>query len=119
MLLIGYFLMSSINIPNSFGGLIDKNAERHCIIGKTCQVLKKIFKCDGMPEELDDYETCKTKTDKSSKGLQLLEYLVPINTSLPHINSYAIKNSKGYGHDLAIPVNSYSKIHLPPPESII
>lgn len=111
--------MSSINIPNSFGRFIDKNSELHCIMGKTCQIFKKLFKCDAMPEELDDYEACKAKTDKNCKGLQLAEYVVPIYTSLPYIYSHPITNGEVYGHDLAVPLNFYSKIHLPPPEVIL
>lgn len=118
VLLIGYFLLNSINMPNSLGSYIEKNAELHCIKGKTCQVLKMLFKWGGVPEELEDYEICKTKTDKSGKGIQLLEYLVPINTSLPYIN-YMINDRACYNHDLGIPVNSYNKIYLPPPEAIL
>jgi len=111
--------LSSVNISNSFGSYINKNAELQCLKGKTCQILKKLFDSDGMPEELDDYESCKTKTDKSGKGLQLLEYLVPIHTSLPNTYSQRLTYNEVYGHDLATPLNSYSKIHLPPPEAIL
>ena len=118
VLLIGYFLLNSINIPNSFGRFIDRNAELHCIKGKTCQVLKKLFKYDGISEEREDYETCKTKTDKSGKGIKLLEYLVPVNTALPYICNI-VNGPECYGHNLATPNNSYNKIHLPPPEAIL
>lgn len=119
VLLIGYFLMSSINISGSLGGIIANNSEKHCLVGKTCQMLKKLFKCDTMLEELDDYETSKTKADKNCKGLQLTDYLIPIYTGLPYNYSVSVEDNKAFDYDLAIPLNFYSKIHLPPPEVIL
>ena len=82
-LLIGYFLLSSINVSGTFSRIIKENAETHSVKGIACNLLKKIFKCDGIPEELDDYETKDTKTTKLAKGIVVLEYLVPVDASVP------------------------------------
>ena len=115
-LLIGYFLLSSLNISGSFGHILDQNAGLNSVKGMTCQVIKKLFKCDGMPEEMDDYESCKTKPLKSGKGNQLLEYIVPADAFLPGSNRNIEKNSESYKLNSVLPFDFYNKIHLPPPE---
>ncbi|KQB39445.1 hypothetical protein RC62_1126 [Flavobacterium aquidurense] len=119
MLLIGYFLLSSINISGNISQIINDNSETHSVKGITCNLLKKIFKCDGIPEELDDYETKDTKTAKLAKGTFLLDYLIPLDTSITPL--YFIIDSKGENH-IDNPIFSfgfYGKIHLRPPRAIL
>lgn len=112
-LLIGYFLISSINISGTLGNYISDDAEIHSTEGGLGLILKKIFKCSGCPEELDDYDT---KTGKTNKGLLLQEYLIPYSEDIA--SGYALNDIK----DKTYMANSiflfafYCDIHLPPPE---
>ncbi|MEL1254548.1 hypothetical protein AAEO57_12230 [Flavobacterium sp. DGU38] len=118
VLLIGYFLISSINVSNSFGRIIADNAETSTVKGITCNFLKKIFKCDGIPEELDDYETKETKTTKLAKGVPSLDYLIPLNTSLTVLYFQISTKRKNYIDNQIFSFGFHGKIHLPPPEFI-
>lgn len=71
VLLIGYFLISSLNVSNSFVRIIYDNADIHSVTGLTCNFLKKIFKCNAVQEEIDDYEAKDTKATKQAKGTLL------------------------------------------------
>lgn len=118
-LLIGYFLISSINVSNSFGRIIADNTETGTVKGMTCNFLKKIFKCDGIPEELDDYETKETKATKIAKGVPLLDYLIPLNTSLSVLYFQISSNRKNYIDNQIFSFGFHGKIHLPPPRFIV
>ena len=118
-LLIGYFLISSINISNSFGRIIADNAQTNTITGITCNFLKKIFNCDGIPEELDDYETKETKTTKLAKGVPSLDYLIPLDASLPVLYFQISAKRKNYIDNQIFSFGFHGKIHLPPPEFIV
>jgi len=115
VLLIGYFLISSINLSSSLGNYISDDTEVHSASGAIGVILKKIFKCSGCPEELDDYDN---KDEKTNKGLLLQEYLIPFSEGV--IGSYTIDSVK----DKTLMANSIflfafcSDIHLPPPERI-
>ncbi|WP_242661187.1 hypothetical protein [Flavobacterium johnsoniae] len=111
--------MSSVNISSSFGRLINNNTETHSVKGMTCSFLKKIFKCDGIPEELDDYETKETKTTKLAKGVPLLEYLVPAYTSLAGFPFPLKAQGKNYIDNSVFSFGFHGKIDLPPPRVII
>lgn len=118
-LLIGYFLMSSINVSGTFGRIINNNTETHSVKGMTCNFLKKIFKCDGIPEELDDYETKDTKTTKLAKGIPLLEYLVPAHTTLAGYSFQLRAKEKNYIDNSVFSFGFHGKIDIPPPRVII
>ena len=117
-LLIGYFLMSSINLSNNVILIANSNIESNSVKGIACNFLKKIFKCDRITEELDDYKTKDSKTTKVTKGISLLEYLIPHETPITAL--YFQKESKGKKH-LDNPIFSFGfhgKIHLRPPQII-
>ncbi|RED26823.1 hypothetical protein BD847_0748 [Flavobacterium cutihirudinis] len=118
-LLIGYFLMSSINMSGTFSRLINNYSVENTFKGMTCNLLKKIFKCDGIPEELDDYETKDTKTTKLAKGIPLLEYLVPIDASVPGLYFKMGSKGKNYIDNPIFSFGFHGKIHLRPPRVII
>ena len=118
-LLIGYFLMSSINVSGTFGRIINNNNETHSVKGLTCNFLKKIFKCDGIPEELDDYETKDTKTTKLAKGILLLEYLVPSHATLAGYSFQLKEQGKNYIDNSVFSFGFHGKIDIPPPRVII
>lgn len=119
VLLIGYFLMSSINIAYTFDRIINENTEAHSVKKMTCNFLKKIFKCDGVPEELDDYKTKETKAPKLAKGSPSLDYLVPLDTSLPNLYFQKESQGKNYIDNPIFSFGFHGKIHLPPPQNII
>lgn len=118
-LLIGYFLLSSINVSGTFGRIINNNTEIDSVKGITCNFLKKIFKCDGIPEELDDYETKDTKTAKLAKGIPLLEYLVPAHTLLAGYSFQFNSKGKNYIQNSVFSFGFHGKIDIPPPRVII
>jgi len=115
VLLVGYFLISSLNISSSFGRIINDNAETYTVKGIACNFLKKVFKCDGITEELDDYETKDTKTAKLTKGIPAMEYLISLESAMPKL--YFLKEQKGknYINNTIFSLGFHGKIHLPPP----
>ncbi|KFF06605.1 hypothetical protein [Flavobacterium reichenbachii] len=115
-LLIGYFLMSSLNVSNSVILIVNSNTEGHSVKGITCNFLKKIFKCDGIPEELDDYKAKESKTAKVTKGIPLLEYLVPLNTSITELCFQTESRGKNYIDNPIFSFGFHGKIHLRPPQ---
>ncbi len=114
-LLVGYFLISSLNISNSVSRILSNNTETYTVKGITCNFLKKIFKCDGIPEELDDYKTKDTKTAKLAKGIPLMEYLISSESSL--LNLYVLLEPKGkkYIDNTIFSFGFHGKIDIPPP----
>jgi len=116
VLLIGYFLMSSINISTSIDGLVSQNSIFHSshIAGN---MLKMIFKCDGCPEEINDYEA-KTKSSAKSNGLLMHDYLIPSQLCDAVTPALRLFQKKGCNGNVALQCNFSGKIHLPPPEHI-
>jgi len=119
VLLIGYFLMSSINIANNFGLIINENAAQGSISGITCNFLKKIFKCDAIPEELEDSKTKDSKTTKLAKGIPSMDYLIPLDASLHTVNFQIESVGKNYIDNPIFSFGFHGKIHLPPPQIIV
>lgn len=117
VLLIGYFLISSINVSNSFVQIIYDNADIHSVTGLTCNFLKKIFKCNATPEEID--ETKDTKATKQAKGTLLLDYLIPVDTSLAGLYFEIETKKRNYIENPIFSFGFHGKIHLRPPQFII
>ncbi|PXY41417.1 hypothetical protein DMB65_08440 [Flavobacterium cheongpyeongense] len=114
-LLIGYFLINSINLSNSFGRIITDNAQTDTITGLTCNFLKKIFNCDGIPEEVDDYEKKEAKTTKLVKASLPLDYLIPSDSSLAVLYFQTGANKQSDTDNAMFLFGFHGKIHLPPP----
>lgn len=108
--------MSSLNVSNSVILIVNSNTEGHSVKGITCNFLKKIFKCDGIPEELDDYKAKESKTAKVTKGIPLLEYLVPLNTSITELCFQTESRGKNYIDNPIFSFGFHGKIHLRPPQ---
>lgn len=117
VLLVGYFLISSLNISNSFGRIINDNAETYTVKGIACNFLKKVFKCDGIPEELDDYETKDTKTAKLAKGIPSMEYLISLESSMPNLYFLIEPKGKNYINNTIFSFGFHGKIDIPPPRT--
>ena len=112
-------MISSINISNSFGRIIADNAKTNSVSGLTCNFLKKIFHCEAFQEELDDYETKESKNTKLAKGIPLLDYLVPLNSSLSVLYFRINTKGKNYIDNPIFSFGFHGKIHLRPPQIII
>ncbi|RZJ69529.1 hypothetical protein [Flavobacterium sp.] len=117
VLLIGYFLLSSLNLASSVDRILkDQNADVYRQTGMVCQMLKFFFDCE---ESVEEYEFEKQQTKSVKKGLVVLEYLLP--------NYYWGVPKKSLTSDKAFAQRSnldqkgglYSKIHLPPPERFL
>jgi hypothetical protein len=119
VLLIGYFLISSLNVSNSFVRIIYDNADIHSVTGLTCNFLKKIFKCNAIPEEIDDYEAKDTKATKQAKGTLLLDYLIPVDTSLAGLYFEIETQKRNYIENPIFSFGFHGKIHLRPPQIIV
>ncbi len=117
-LLVGYFLISSLNISNSVSRILSDNAETYTVKGITCNFLKKIFKCDGIPEELDDYKTKDTKTAKLAKGIPLMEYLISSESLMPNFGFLIESEGKKYIDNTIFSFGFHGKIDIPPPRII-
>ncbi len=114
VLLIGYFLLSSLNLASSVDRILtSQNADVYKKSGMVCQMLKFFFDCE---ESVEEYEFEKQQTKSVKKGLVLLEYLMPNHywrapkKSLTSDKAFAQLSN----HDLK--GGLFSKIHLPPPE---
>lgn len=118
MLLVGYFLISSLNISNGVSRIINDNAETYTVKGITCNFLKKIFKCDGIPEELDDYKTKETKTAKLAKGIPPMEYLISAEEFMPKMYFLIEQKGKKYIDNIIFSFGFHGKIDIPPPRLI-
>lgn len=115
VLLVGYFLISSLNISNSVVRIISDNAETYTVKGITCNFLKKIFKCDGIPEELDDCKAKESKTAKLAKGIQPLEYLISAESQMPNLCFLNEQKGKKYIDNTVFSFGFHGKIDIPPP----
>jgi hypothetical protein len=111
--------MSSINIANSFGLIINENAAQGSISGITCNFLKKIFKCDAITEELEDSKTKDSKTTKLAKGILSMDYFIPLDASLHPVNFQIESVGKNYIDNPIFSFGFHGKIHLPPPQIIV
>lgn len=109
--------MSSINISTGLDGLLSQNTEFHSssIMG---HLLKKVFKCNGCPEEIDDYET-KTKSNGSCKSSLTMDYLIPNQACDASSRDLKHFQKKGCTGDVPLDCKFRNKIHLPPPERVL
>ena len=115
IMMIGYFSISSINISSSFAETINSGTELHSLKGMTCNLLKKIFKCDSAIEELEDFKTKDCKTVKVSKGIPLLDYLIPSDAYLPKLCLQLETASRNYMANKMFSFGFHGKIVVPPP----
>ncbi len=118
-LLIGYFLMNSINFSGTFARIVNNNTEQHSVKGITCNFLKKIFKCDRISKELDDYETKESKTTKQAKGIPLFEYIIPFDSSIANLYFQVTAKTNKYINNPIFSFGFHGKIHLRPPQNIV
>lgn len=114
----GYFSVSSINISRSFSETLNNTVELHSLKGMTCDLLKKIFKCEGITEEVEDYNTKESKTGKFSKGIPLSDYLIPSNSLGLRMRFQIDSDVRNYKNNRIILFDFHGRIHVPPPKNI-
>lgn len=105
-------------MSGTFARIVNNNTEQDSVKGMTCNFLKKIFKCDAIPEELDDYKTKETKTTKQAKGVPLLEYIIPLDSSVASLNFPTQLKGQKYISNPIFSFGFHGKIHLRPPQNI-
>lgn len=117
IVMTGYFSISSMNISNTILQN-DVISDVHSLKGMTCNLLKKIFKCDSTVEELEDFKTKDCKTVKLSKGIPLLDYLIPADAYLPKLCLQLETASRNYMANKIFSFGFHGRIHVPPPRII-
>ncbi|KGO94928.1 hypothetical protein [Flavobacterium subsaxonicum] len=117
VLLIGYFLISSLNASNTVTELLTQNTHITSAKGIISNILKKIFKCDGCTEEYEELDA-KNKAEKANKAAVILDYLLPDNACIAANYLQATIKDKAFIANPVFIFGFYSKIYLPPPEFI-
>ncbi|WP_246074141.1 hypothetical protein [Flavobacterium daemonense] len=110
--------MNSANISGTLSRIINNNTEQYSVKGMTCNFLKKIFKCDRISGELDDYETKENKSTKLGKGMPLFEYIIPFDAAISSLYFQVDAKGKKYLNNPISSLGFHGKIHLRPPQNI-
>lgn len=114
----GYFLISSINVSRS---LFPENTDVfsvHSVEGMTLNLIKKIFQCEGISEELEEFGAKESKTLKLAKGLALQDYLLPVDASWLKMHLVLISSSRNYRSSPVFEFDFHGTIQVPPPKLV-
>lgn len=114
VLLIAYFLLSSIAVTNSLKNSLVSSPDIHTTENSVTLIFKKFFKY-SCTEEIDDYET----EAEGTKSLISFDYIVPGHHWLLTGNRFINFKGNIYNTNVDFTCRFYSKIHLPPPENIV
>ena len=113
VLLIGYFLISSLNLSNTITRVTTKNTDIHKKESAVWSLCKKFIKCNAGEEEIEDESAgCNNKIKLT------IDYLVPVQAAIYH-HVFATSVNKIYLTDCNLNGILYNKIYLPPPERIV
>jgi len=118
VLLIGYFLISSLNLSNSLNRIATANNDIH---KKDCVVwgmVKKMLKCNTAAEEFEDADN-EAGCGNGNKIKLTVDYIVPPCSGL--MIGYTVKTSgkKLYATQTNTTGILHNRIHVPPPESTL
>lgn len=118
VLLVGYFLISSLNLSNTIKTVTsspDGTHKKECV---AWGIFKKMFKCSNTSEEIEDGNDAQG-FGNSGKVKLTVDYLIPGHSG--YILSYVPKVSgeKVFITEAIFSSILYNKIHLPPPERFI
>jgi len=119
LILTGYFSISSINISSSFTQLLTSPKESSSLQGIAGTILKKIFKCEGIIEELEDFKAKESKNTKLAKGIPFFDYLIPSEGFGLGERFHIECVSKNYVANLIHSYSFHGKIYVPPPQNLI
>lgn len=89
------------------------------IEGIAGNLLKKIFQCEGIAEELEEFGAKECKTLKLAKGLALQDYLLPIDSSWFRMQFQIEATPRNYKENPIFQFDFHGTIQVPPPEIIV
>jgi hypothetical protein len=114
VLLIGYFLISSLNLSNNLSNIPTNEADIQAKESVVWNIFKKMLKCTTGSEEIEDSDY---EAGKNSNTIKLIiDYLVPNQTVLALCNAFTINVKAIYCRQSGLHANFYNEIHLPPPD---
>lgn len=114
VLLIGYFLMSSLNFAAKVSIANSNTDEVYKMESTVLGIFKKIFKCNSVAETFED---CDSESGCGANKIKLtVDYLIPFHggVCMQYVHKTAGKQS--YLSQNNFTESLYTKIHLPPPE---
>jgi hypothetical protein len=114
VLLIGYFLISSLNLSNNLSNTLPNDADIQTNESVVWNIFKKMLKCTTGSEEVEDSDY---EAGKNSNTIKLIiDYLVPNQTVLALCQAFNINVKAIYCRQSGLHANFYNEIHLPPPD---
>jgi len=114
VLLIGYFLISSLSLSHNFSRIASKNTDVHKKENVVWNIFKKFLKCSGSAEELEDSDN---ESGVSNNKIKLTaEYLMPTHAGIQFCHVYIDSAKKVYLTQSDFSGILYNKVHVPPPE---
>lgn len=116
VLMTGYFSISSINISQSLRPTINKTSVFNSIEGIAGNFLKKIFQCEGIAEEVEEFGAKECKALKLAKGLSLQDYLLPLDNSWLRIQFQLKSFHRNYKSNPFYKLDFHGTIQVPPPK---
>lgn len=114
----GYFSLSSVNISRSLFPENDATVSLNSVEDMTRNLLKKIFQCEGISEELEEFGAKESKTLKLSKGIALQDFLLPADVLCLKIQLGYAANSRNYSSNPIFNFDFHGTIQVPPPQII-
>lgn len=119
ILLLGYFLMSSLNFSGSIEQYQNNNTNFTAVEKNTYQFFYKIFKWDKFSEELEENENKEAKRIKFEKEISVMEYLIPFDASWRGLLLFNNSKKNHHLHNPMFLLGFHAEIHLPPPQFFI
>jgi len=114
VLLIGYFLISSLNLANTIK-TVTASAGKECL---AWGVFKKMLKCSKTAEEFEDESEC-AGCGGEGKVKLTVDYLMPGHAPFMPGIDYKVSGKRIFLTQTNYSGILYNKIHLPPPEITI
>jgi len=117
VLLIGYFLISSLSLSQNLSRIATKDADVHKKENIVWNIFKKVIKCGCNAEELEDSDN---EPGANNNKIKLTsDYLLPSQAALMLSCAHIDFVKKIYINQSDLSGILYNKIHLPPPERTV
>ena len=115
VLLIGYFLISSLSLSHNLSRIATKNTDVHKIENVVWSIFKKFIKYSCSAEELEDSDN---ESGVSSNKMKLTaDYLLPNLAGIVLCHECTNLTKKVYAAQSDFSGILDNKIHVPPPDS--
>ena len=114
VLLTGYFLISSLNLNQSFSRIATTDTDVHKKESIVWHLVKKMLKCNTSAEEYEDGEN--EPCNSNNKIKLTIDYLLPLQTGIALCHAYTASEKKIYFSQFGLNGILCNKIHVPPPE---